>query len=63
MEEAASKIVALLKDPDMGREMGVKGREAVRRQFLLSRYLEQHLDLFSSFETVFKLNVRKRGGH
>jgi len=57
VEQAASRIVTLLKDPEMGREMGAKAKEVVRQQFLLSRYLEQYLDLFSSFETVFKLRM------
>jgi trehalose synthase len=37
--------------------MGVKARETVRQKFLLSRYLEQYLDLFNSFETIYKLNM------
>jgi len=57
VEEAAARIVTLLKDPNMGRAMGVKAKETVRQKFLLSRYLEQYLDLFNSFETVYKLNV------
>jgi hypothetical protein len=27
----------------------------VQRQFLLTRYMEQYLDLFDSFEAVFRL--------
>jgi trehalose synthase len=57
VEEAAGRIVALLKDPAMGLEMGIKAKETVRQQFLLSRYLEQYLDLFNSFETVYRLNM------
>ena len=57
VEEAAARIFTLLKDPNMGRAMGVKAKETVRQKFLLSRYLEQYLDLFNSFETVYKLNV------
>ncbi len=56
-QEAAARIVELLKDPDMCRQMGAKGKETVRQHFLLSRYLEQYLDLFSSFQTIFKLNM------
>ena len=56
-EEAAARIVDLVKHPDVAREMGVKARETVRQEFLLSRYLEQYLDLFNSFETVYKLNM------
>ncbi len=57
VEEAAARIVALLKDPEMCRDVGVKAKETVREKFLLSRYLEQYLDLFNSFETVYKLNM------
>jgi trehalose synthase len=57
VEEAATRIVKLLKNPAMGLEMGVKAKETVRREFLLSRYLEQYLDLFNSFETVYRLNM------
>jgi trehalose synthase len=57
VEEAAARIVELVKYPEKGREMGVKAREVVRQKFLLSRYLEQYLDLFNSFETVYKLNM------
>ncbi|MBN1153278.1 MAG: glycosyltransferase, partial [Dehalococcoidia bacterium] len=57
VEQAAARIVALVKEPEMGREIGIKAREKVRQNFLLSRYLEQYLDLFNSFETVYKLNM------
>lgn len=57
VEEAAEKIVALLKDAEMCTEIGTKAKETVREKFLLSRYLEQYLDLFNSFETVYKLRV------
>ena len=57
VEEAAARIVSLVKDPGMGREMGVQAKETVRQKFLLSRYLEQYLDLFNSFETIYKLNM------
>jgi trehalose synthase len=35
--------------------MGRKARQAVAERFLLTRYLEQYVDLFGSFETVFRL--------
>jgi trehalose synthase len=34
--------------------MGRLARETVREQFLMSRYLEQYLDLFGSFEATFR---------
>lgn len=57
VEEASARIIDLVKHHDMAREMGVKARETVRQKFLLSRYLEQYLDLFNSFETIYKLNM------
>ncbi len=56
VEQAAERIVTLLKDENLRREMGEKGREKVRQNFLLSRYLEQYIDLFNSFETIYRLN-------
>jgi trehalose synthase len=35
--------------------MGRKARQAVAERFLLTRYLEQYVDLFGSFETIFRL--------
>jgi trehalose synthase len=60
VKEAAESIVRLVKDKKLRKDMGKKAREKVSRQFLLTRYLEQYLDLFNSFEPVFKLkNVKK----
>jgi trehalose synthase len=35
--------------------MGKKARETVIKRFLMTRYLEQYLDLFNSFETLYRL--------
>jgi trehalose synthase len=58
VEEAAKRIVQLLKDKKLRKRFGEKGREAVKRRFLMTRYLEQYLDLFSSFETVYRLRKK-----
>lgn len=55
VEEAAARIVQLVKNEDLRRRLGEAGRETVRQKFLLSRNLEQYLDLFGSFETNFTL--------
>jgi len=55
IEEAASRIVQLVKDADLRRQLGQKARETVRQRFLLTRLLEQYLDLFNSFEISFRL--------
>jgi len=55
IEETAERIVQLLRDKDLKEQLGEKARETVRQHFLLTRLLEQYLDLFNSFETTFKL--------
>ncbi len=55
VEEAVARIVRLLKNEKLRSRMGKKAKEAVRKHFLLTRYLEQYLDLFNSFETVYRL--------
>jgi trehalose synthase len=55
VEEAADRIVRLLKDKKLRDEIGKKGRETVREKFLLTRYVEQYLDLFGAFDTSFRL--------
>jgi len=55
VEEAAQRIVQLVRDKDLRTHLGQEARETVRRKFLLTRYLEQHLDLFNAFETLYRL--------
>jgi len=55
VDEAAQRIVTLLKDVNLREQMGRRAREAVGRRFLLSRLLEQYLDLFAGFEVRFRL--------
>ena len=50
VEDAAERIVRLLKDEKLRDEFGKKGRETIREKFLLTRYVEQYLDLFSEFD-------------
>src|SRR5213082_1414489 len=50
VEEAADRIVRLLKNKKLRDEFGKKGRETIREKFLLTRYVEQYLDLFSEFD-------------
>jgi trehalose synthase len=56
VEEAAKRMVQLIKDKKLRKSMGEKARETVRKKFLLTRYLEQYLDLFNSFQTVYRLS-------
>ncbi|HPX18507.1 MAG: glycosyltransferase [Desulfomonilia bacterium] len=55
IEEAAEKMVRLLRDKDLRSSLGKAAREQVRENFLMTRLLEDYLDLFSSFETIFRL--------
>ncbi len=58
IEEAAARIVQLVKDEGLRRRIGEQARETVRKKFLLTRYLEQYLNLFDSFQTIYRLNYR-----
>jgi trehalose synthase len=55
VEQAAERMAQLLRNEKLRRRMGKKGKETVRKNFLLTRYVEQYLDLFSSFETIYRL--------
>jgi trehalose synthase len=48
VEEAARRIVELVNNKNLRDEMGSKARETIREKFLLTRYLEQYLDLFGA---------------
>ena len=63
IEEAADRIVRLLKDGELRDHMGKQARETVREQFLLTRYLEQYIDLFNSFEPSFRLVGKLKKGN
>lgn len=62
VDEAAQRMVQLMRDSDLRRQMGAKARESVRGRFLLSRLLEQYLDMMNSFETVYCLRTDGDGG-
>ncbi len=55
IEEAAKRIVQLLKDKKLRQKLGGNAKETVRKKFLLTRLVEQYLDLFNSFETSYNL--------
>jgi trehalose synthase len=60
VEEAAERMVQLLKDKDLRENLGEKARESVRQRFLMTRLLEQYLDLFGSFDVAFRLTGNAR---
>jgi trehalose synthase len=49
-DEAADRIVQLLKDAKLRQQIGSRARESVRQNFLMSRLLEDWLDLLSRYE-------------
>jgi trehalose synthase len=55
IEEAAERIVRLIRDAKLRRCLGERARETVRERFLITRYVEEHLDLMSAFETTYRL--------
>jgi trehalose synthase len=54
-KEAGEAIVTLLKDEKLRIRIGKEARESVRKRFLMTRLMEQYLDLFNSFETIYRL--------
>jgi trehalose synthase len=59
VEQAAQRIVQLLKDRRQREELGRAAKETVRKRFLMTRLMEEWLDLIGSFEARFPL----RGPH
>ncbi|MBD3401403.1 glycosyltransferase [candidate division GN15 bacterium] len=55
VEETAQRMVQIVKDNDLRNELGKNARKTVEERYLLTRYLENYLDLFNSFETVYRL--------
>jgi trehalose synthase len=49
--ECARRCTEILRDPELGRELGRKGKEHARRQFLTPRLLRDWLDLLSDVES------------
>ncbi len=48
VDECAERILCLLRNPEASREMGLAGKEHVRRRFLSTRHLADYLRLFSA---------------
>ncbi len=54
-EGFARRIVELIRNPDMGREIGKKGKEVVREKFLITRLIIDYLNLMDEM-------LNSRGG-
>ena len=48
-DEAAARIVQVLKDPQLREQLGSRAKESVREKFLMSRLLEDWLDLLIQY--------------
>jgi trehalose synthase len=59
IEEAADRIVQVLKNEKLRARLGKEARATVKHDFLMIRLLEQYLDLFNSFETIYKIKKTK----
>ncbi len=57
VEETADRIVTLLKNESLRLSMGSRAHETVRERFLMTRLLEQYLDLIDGFEATFSLHA------
>lgn len=57
VEQAAERIVRILKDPGLRQRLGEKAKQTVRTRFLMTRLMEDWLDLVSSFEPHFQLRA------
>ena len=49
-DQAAARIVQLIKDPGLREQVGSRAKESVRQNFLMSRLLEDWLDLLCKYE-------------
>jgi trehalose synthase len=49
-DQAADRIVQLVKQPGLRQQVGARAKESVRQNFLMSRLLEDWLDLLSRYE-------------
>lgn len=56
VDETARRMVQMIEDEELRKRMGKEARETVRQKFLMTRYVEEYIDLLNSFETVYKLH-------
>ncbi|HSE85766.1 MAG TPA: glycosyltransferase, partial [Candidatus Binatia bacterium] len=59
VDEAAAAIEQILKDKSLKENLGSAARETVQKRFLMSRELEQLLDLAGAFEACFTANQQR----
>jgi trehalose synthase len=54
-EQAAVRIVQVIKDSKLREKLGANARQTVSHRFLMTRLMEEWLDLLGSFEANFRL--------
>jgi trehalose synthase len=59
-EQAAERIVQLLRDRSLRERLGAAARRSVGERFLMSRLMEEWLDLIAAFEPSFTLRAAAR---
>jgi len=57
--ETAKRMVELIQDPARREQLGKQARKTVLERFLLTRKIEQLLDLFSAFEPNFQFDHKR----
>jgi trehalose synthase len=62
VDEAAERIVQVLKNPRLRDTVGKRAHEAVQSRFLMTRLMEDWLDLVASFEPHFTLKGQGETG-
>jgi len=55
VEQAAARIVQVVKDANLRKKLGENARKTVRHRFLLTRLMEEWLDLIGAFDARFRL--------
>ena len=50
VDQAAERIVQILSDPGLRERLGSRAKETVRRNFLMSRLLEDWIDLLAIYD-------------
>jgi len=50
VEECAARTLEILRDPELGRTLGRRGKEFVRENFLTPRYLRDYLRIFTQLK-------------
>ncbi|MEA2065850.1 MAG: glycosyltransferase [Thermotogota bacterium] len=52
IEGSGKRIIKILENPDLGQKMGERGKEVVRKKFLITRLFADHLDILKMFPNI-----------